>query len=320
MRGFLKLTLILIICASIAYPYRSLLKERAEIAWSIIDSRFFAPPPCTEPISYVIGRFDKKFNISEEYFLDALAEAEAIWEKPFGKELFTYSRDNEGNILKVNLVYDYRQQATTKLKSLGLVVEENKSSYDKLKAKFETLRSQYEKSKSTFNARVSSFNQRQSKYESEVNYWNKKGGAPSHEYDRLEAERSALATESLTLKDIEKDISDMADEINALVVVLNRLVVSLNLSVEKYNTTSTARGESFEEGVYSSDGFTREIDVYEFSNREKLVRVLAHELGHALGLLHVDDPKAIMYEKNQGDTRTLTQTDLDALKAQCRES
>lgn len=283
---------------------------------------YFAPAPCTRPIPYILGTFDTRFNISQKYFLSALLEAEAIWEKPYGKELFIYSpEDTSKKVLSINLIYDFRQEATAKLASLGIVVEDNRSSYDTLKARFTALQKSFEKEKSDFNARLLYFNQRKQVYEAEVVFWNKKKGAPEAEYNQLEQERLAINAESVELQKLGENMNSMADEINALVVVLNRLVDSLNLSVDKYNTTNNSRGESFEQGVYSTDGVNiNEIDIYEFSNRIKLVRVLAHELGHALGLEeHVEDPKSIMYHKNQSNSGVLTNDDLTALYTRCQK-
>ena len=278
---------------------------------------FLQPAPCTEPIPYHIGTFDKQFDISEKYFLNALAKAEAIWEKTYGKELFTYVPEGKTRDLKINLTYDYRQQATEKLSSVGVVVDDNRASYDSLKVKFEALKKDYEQDKSIFNARVEAFNERNAQYEKDVNYWNKKGGAPEGEFKKLEQERVELKAEANALEQMQAKVNDMAEEVNALVAAINRLAKILNLSVEKYNNINEARGESFEEGVYSEEGFSREIDIYEFSTEEKLVRVLAHELGHALHLDHVKDPKAIMYEFNQGNSTSLTDADLAELKLKC---
>jgi hypothetical protein len=78
--------------------------------WAVAEGwETFAP--CKRPITYMLGRFDDRFGISRDYYLSALAEAEAIWEDPSSRNLFAFATGT--GVVKVNLIYDYRQEATT---------------------------------------------------------------------------------------------------------------------------------------------------------------------------------------------------------------
>lgn len=271
--------------------------------------------PCSQPISYTINTFDKKFDITKDEFARAINKAEQIWEKPLGKELF--ANEPNGN-LKINLIYDYRQEATVKLRKLGLVINDDKTSYDALKAKLKALESVYAQKKTYYQSQLAIFQAHKKTYETEVAYWNNHGGATPQAYAKLTNEADNLDMELIQLNKLQDELNVTVDNINALITVLNRMASSLNVDTGQFNQTNDARGQEFEEGLYQSGPDGQEIDIYQFDNMDKLVRVLTHELGHALGLDHLENPKAIMYRLNQGTNIKLTADDLAALKTLCR--
>lgn len=271
--------------------------------------------PCERPITYSLGNIDSRFGISNTELLADINKASAIWGSAINRQLFKYSR---GGDLKINLVYDNRQQATDTLRQLGITINDDKATYDTLKAKYDAFVASYNTQKVQLSALIAQYDAHKTAYENAVNYWNSRGGAPPGEYATLQKERSDLDAEAATINQDEASLNELADTINSTATILNKLVAQLNAQGNTYNTVGASNGTQFQEGEYVSDASGREIDIFQFDNEDALVRVLAHEFGHALGMQHVNNPKAIMYYLNEGINEKVTADDLAELKRVCR--
>lgn len=299
--------IVLILLGVLAYFFRTDLLN--------FKNRFYQQYyPCQEPITYQLGTFDQHFNISQKNFLAAVSEAEQILEKPIDLNLFKYS---PSGTIKINLIYDYRQDATVKLRQLDIEVKDDQATYNKLKIKYTTLTKTNLIDKAKLDSKIAELDRLTAVYNAKVQSWNRRGGVPPAEIEQLQAQETALNQLLTELKTQQKLFNEQVDELNALANTLNRLAKTLNLSAEHYNTIGASRGSEFAEGTYVSSAGAQSINIYQYDDTRQLVRLLAHELGHALGLEHVSSTKAIMYYLNNGVNEKLTPADLVELKQHC---
>ncbi len=268
--------------------------------------------PCNHTLEYGIGSFDDRFGITQDEFLKNVGEMESVWENAAGGQLFVYNPQGE---FKINLIFDERQQKTNDERQARQEINLYEESYDKLVAQYNSLNYQHQQALHEYEQKQRDYQTRLAAYNTEVSYWNKNGGASGEDYKRLTQEKKNLSIIASQLDQERLAINANAADLNTFVGRINDLAKKLNLNVHDYNG-KFGESRQFDQGLYTGNA----INIYQFNEVSDLRLVLAHELGHALKLEHIDDPKAIMYYlMGQQDLENinLTDGDLVALKSVC---
>ncbi|MEI7765335.1 MAG: matrixin family metalloprotease [bacterium] len=281
MKNVFKNIIALTILGIAIYIFRGTIQK----SYFIVQDKYF---PCTRTISYSIGTVDEGFGLSKKEFLAAISDSENMWEASINKDLFVYKP--QGGELVINLVYDKRQKNTQILKNINDSINDNQGSYNSLKSQVDNLKNEFEQKKLIFDSKIISLKDRKGRY----------------------------SQESITeINNLQIELNNYVNRINPLVDQLNKSASSVNGQVNEYNNVGDELGDEFEEGLYHSDKTGKYIDIYQFENKNKLERVLMHELGHALSLEHIDNPDAIMYQFNTASNLEPNGDDIEALKLHC---
>jgi hypothetical protein len=273
---------------------------------------------CERTLKYSIGNFDERFGITKEKFIDTIKETEKIWEEPMKLNLFSYSPDVQ---FKINLVFSENQKEFMEEKSANEQIDTHTSSNDTLTEESTSLSTAYDQKLKNYNNSLNAYEKRLNSYNSRVNYWNNNGSVrdfitPSS----LEKERINLESLAVELEKERISANELVDRLKNLEGKINSMVSQVNESVLTYNT-KFGEAKEFDQGEYRENkNRESEINIYQFDETNDLKLVLAHELGHALGLDHAESPESIMYylmDKQNIVLPQLTQEDIGALKTKC---
>ncbi len=278
-----------------------------ELILSLLD-------PCSQKQTFSIVRIDPQFGIGTSTVITYLNQASALWNKAYPETTLLKHVPSGGDI-SISFIYDERQRTTIKNQRLNREITEQKEKLTTMRNSITELQTAYNDQKEILASLQRDYSKRLNTYNAMVSLFNQQRSQPTSD------EVVQLNSESQNLDEDHIHINEKIDALNNLAVQIadyskthNSVVADTNTIVDKINEQS---GKMFEEGTYSPSKKT--IAIYEYTSVLGLKRVLAHELGHAIGLDHVAGKLSIMYPYNNSLVFALSNQDKAALIAICKK-
>ncbi len=268
--------------------------------------------PCKQILTYRIGEIDTRFGLTQEQVQAALVKAVLPWEKLAGRQLFEW--DQAHGDIAINFIYDERQERTQELSKLDNEEANLNTKQSEIDATYTALEKEYNQQSARYEAEVKIYERDLESYNKEVSGLNKSGNATESDVKRINKESERLEEKSVELERDRLMVNTLASRLNKLAKNEQEVVESFNAKVDQFQDRYK-EGGVFDQGDYGG----RDLNIYQFRDEDDLVVVLSHELGHSLGLGHVENPRSIMYYLmgEQPSTPVLSAEDKEAFSAIC---
>ena len=118
---------------------------------------FTRPTPCGRPIAYRLGTVDGRFGLTNAEVLEALREAESLWGRAVGRDVFTH---DPRATLTVTLVYDERQQTTQTSQRLWSSMQQAQASHAVVSRSYAEWRETYERRARSYETTYAAYQER----------------------------------------------------------------------------------------------------------------------------------------------------------------
>jgi hypothetical protein len=282
--------------------------------------------PCQAPLAWRVARVDPEFALGVGEARVVVSQAAAMWESAVGRRLFVNDRENG---FPIRLVYDQRQSRAQD--RIGRQQELDRA-YAELAATREVFlerAERHEAAATRYNQSVRDLERRVAEHNATVRRWNEQGGAPDEvatELERaglaLDAARRELEAQALDLEERQRDLQAQEASLAEDEAEHMRAVEAHQREFPQASEQAGAYREAVRMEGSRVTAVGREIRVYRFADEEDLRLVVAHELGHALGLGHGGAGDAVMSEEHVegGGARSVSRVhaaDVEQLRARC---
>ena len=274
-------------------------------------------PGCDIPITLHLEQPDGRFGLEEATIRHTLIEAIDLWEGASDTQLFVLT-ENEG--MPVRFVYGERQATGADQARERAQLDERRRALEQDRARFEGRREELSREIDEFEREQRALNRRIERHQQAVTDYNEgRGPRDAARRDQLVAKQQALEEQQTALDTRRSALERRQENLNAQGQQLNQAFDSLSAELDSYNEAASAQG-GFELGRFTLEGGERRIEIFQALDQDQLRLILAHELGHALGIDHVPQEDAIMSshltQSNAGRTG-LSRADRTALMAAC---
>lgn len=270
------------------------------------------------PLKWRVAPVDARFGVSREDVVRAVEQGVAIWETAAGRKLF--ERDDTAGF-PIKLVFDERQKELLDVLRSNRAVQTEEDMMSAQRGMTAGAVARFESAAQQLRSRVQSYEMRLNTYNQRINQINASGGIPPGQEFAIEQERQALDSELAAIQQAEQEVERLRIEANQLADEFNRQVKLHNEQVtNRQRTASPAKlvrlgecriVETKHRGTTKTN--VEVISIFAFQGLDHLTFILAHELGHALGLDHVEGDGALMsaVEDGRRTPNKLAATDRD---------
>lgn len=250
------------------------------------------PAICDAPIRLRIEVIDPGFGVSQADVKSAIEQAANLWSAAAHRPLFAY--DPKGDVA-VNLIYDERQETAKRYVEAQGHIQAIAQKATLILNALKPLQAALKESEQSYSSQLAAFDR--------VKDIQALGGAGT----AVNARMADLQKKKLELDRLNAQINAQIEQYDALVESANAELKALS--------DSGKTGIELTAGHYAEEDGTRRIDIFEFRDRTDLLLVLAHEMGHALGLNHNKNPQSVMAPLIVTKEVALSPNDVADLKA-----
>jgi len=275
-----------------------------------------------------IGKIDERYSdvLSEQELYQIIKEIENRFESQLGIDVFDYSKDGK----PIDIIYMPPSKKKKKLAYNLKKMKSIKKDMDALLVYIEPKKRSIELSQKRLNNDYSVLNKAIKRLNNYVLKSNQKSTQISKiEYEKIKTNISNKQKKILREKTI---LNKKKKKLNRKISIFKQKLRKYNLLVKRYNrllrysenlsksivevkgvTKMQIKTIYMDNSKISSKTYMEKIEIYNFENLKQLKIILAHEIGHLVGVEHIDADGALMnpyLQKEPLDDFSLTHDDM----------